>query len=91
MNKDASAKIGGEISFGGIDDSRYTGEFTKVPLSKKGYWQFSFDSMTSNGETFCKGNCEGIADTGTSMIAGMSMWTHSRLCKWVLLLEYVLV
>ena len=37
--------IGGEITFGGIDEKRYEGEFTKVPLSKKGYWQFHFDKV----------------------------------------------
>jgi hypothetical protein len=50
MSKDASADIGGEMTFGGIDDTRYEGDFVKVPLTKKGYWQFEFDALESEGQ-----------------------------------------
>jgi hypothetical protein len=50
MSKDASADIGGEMTFGGIDDTRYEGDFVKVPLTKKGYWQFEFDMLESEGQ-----------------------------------------
>lgn len=63
-------QVGGEITFGGVDSSRYTGDFHKVPLSKKGYWQFSMEGFETQGQEFCQDGCEAIADTGTSLIAG---------------------
>lgn len=39
LNPDPTAKIGGEIVFGGIDWRRFKGDHTYVPLTQKDYWQ----------------------------------------------------
>ena len=71
LSRNAQSKVGGEITFGGIDTSRYTGDITYVPLNSETYWAFVIDDMTIGGKTasVCS-KCQGIADTGTSLIAG---------------------
>ena len=39
LNRDADAKTGGEIVFGGVDPAHFKGNHTYVPVTRKGYWQ----------------------------------------------------
>ncbi|KAH7644301.1 lysosomal aspartic protease-like protein [Dermatophagoides farinae] len=76
LNRDENGKVGGEIIFGGSDPNYYDGNFTYVPLSKIGYWQFNMSSVNIENKDdkivghLCEYGCQAIADTGTSLIGG---------------------
>ncbi len=65
---------GGEMTLGGTDPAHYTGPFTTIPLVSDTYWAFSMTDIMLGGSSLgvCTGpkGCIGIADTGTSLLAG---------------------
>ncbi|KAL3515863.1 hypothetical protein ACH5RR_022765 [Cinchona calisaya] len=72
LNRNQSAKEGGELVFGGVDPNHFKGKHTYVPVTQKGYWQFDMgDFLIGNASTgFCEGGCAAIVDSGTSLLAG---------------------
>lgn len=70
MNRDQNASDGGEIIFGGTDPSKYSGNFSYVPLIKETYWEFHVDGGFVGEFEFCKGGCNSICDTGNPWIQG---------------------
>jgi len=73
LDRNLSDSVGGELTFGGVDSTKYTGSFTYLPITRMGYWQFLMTDVEINGQTFgaCNSSgCAAIADSGTSLIAG---------------------
>lgn len=67
--RDTAGGIAGEILFGGIDSTKYTGNITYHPVSKKGYWQMTMESFSIKGQTSAPSKgFQVISDTGTSFI-----------------------
>ncbi|XP_055470099.1 pepsin A-5 [Psammomys obesus] len=62
---------GSVLMLGGVDPSYYHGDLHWVPVSNPSYWQLSVDSISMSGEVIaCVGGCQGIMDTGTSLLTG---------------------
>ncbi|KAM4702633.1 cathepsin D-like [Rhinophrynus dorsalis] len=71
LNRDPTADVGGELLFGGTDPNYYTGDFHYLNVTRMAYWQIKADEIqVSNQLTLCKGGCQAIVDTGTSLITG---------------------
>ncbi|KAJ1553768.1 hypothetical protein HK405_006952 [Cladochytrium tenue] len=69
----------GEVTFGGADDTRYTGDITWVPLSSETYWQYDISGWTwSVASAQASGSIgsnstgsaapQAISDTGTTLL-----------------------
>jgi hypothetical protein len=59
----------GELVFGGVDKSHYSGDLVNVPLISETYWEVSLDAMTFAGSSVVT-NQKAIIDSGTSLLAG---------------------
>ncbi|EFN65290.1 Lysosomal aspartic protease [Camponotus floridanus] len=64
LNRDPSAELDGEFILGGSDPAHYDGNFTYVPVTHKGFWQFTMDKIEVNNISLCQSSCQAIADTG---------------------------
>jgi len=68
LQSDASEN--GELVFGGIDKSHFTGELVDVPLTSETYWQVSLDKMMYGSDAVVSSSEKAIIDSGTSLFAG---------------------
>lgn len=59
---------GSELTLGGRDTSKFTGAVTKVPVTKKGYWQVKVDGAVANGHKVLGTAGQAAIDTGTTII-----------------------
>ncbi|XP_069879881.1 gastricsin [Dipodomys merriami] len=62
---------GGVIVFGGVDESLYTGEIFWAPVTRELYWQIALEEFFVGDQAsgWCSQGCQGIVDTGTSLLA----------------------
>uniref|UniRef100_A0A8C5LXW7 cathepsin E n=1 Tax=Leptobrachium leishanense TaxID=445787 RepID=A0A8C5LXW7_9ANUR len=68
MSRDPNSSEGGELMFGGIDSSHFSGQLNWSPVTNQGYWQIQLDNIQVAGEVvFCNEGCQAIVDTGTSI------------------------
>jgi len=63
----------GELVFGGIDKSHYTGELVDVPLTSETYWEVSMTALKFGGKDVVTSAQNAIIDSGTSLIAAPGM------------------
>lgn len=66
----------GEITFGGMKESRMDGAITWAPISVDGYWQIKIDDVLVDGKptNLCdaKEGCQAAIDSGSSLLLGPS-------------------
>ncbi|KAG1474725.1 hypothetical protein G6F56_000176 [Rhizopus delemar] len=65
---DQGNESGGEIVFGGIDESRYIGDVVWSPVTRKAYWEVGLDSVIFDGQPLGSDAHSAAIDTGTSLI-----------------------
>lgn len=75
LKRDYTEQNGGEIIFGGVDRSLYTGSVTYTPTLDSRKWLIELDSISIDGipknETkVCFGGCDAVIDSGTSYLVG---------------------
>jgi cathepsin D len=76
LSQNPNDQTGGELVLGGVDSSRYTGDFSYAPLTSDTYWEFAMADIQVGGTSmgFCKkGPCKAICDSGTSLIVGPTL------------------
>jgi hypothetical protein len=59
----------GELTIGGWDESKYTGDLTWVPLSSATYWEIAMDDVSVGGTSYAS-STSAIVDSGTSLLTG---------------------
>lgn len=60
----SSEEDAGEATFGGIDESAYTGKIDYVPVRRRAYWEVEIEKITFGEDTLELENTGGAIDTG---------------------------
>ncbi|XP_068964401.1 gastricsin-like [Petaurus breviceps papuanus] len=70
LSGDENSHNGGEVTFGGVDTSLYTGDIYWTPVTEEAYWQIAINGFSIGGEStgWCSDVCQAMVDTGTSLL-----------------------
>jgi saccharopepsin len=60
----SSEEDGGEATFGGIDNSAYTGKINYVPVRRKAYWEVELEKITFGDDELELESTGAAIDTG---------------------------
>lgn len=62
----------GELTFGGVDPLKFTGDFTYEPLIAATYWEINLKNTVVNGVSYIDSavGAKAIVDSGTSLLTG---------------------
>nr|XP_033774487.1 gastricsin [Geotrypetes seraphini] len=65
-----NSQNGGELVLGGVDPNHYTGQIYWTPVTQQTYWQIGIEGFSVNGQEtgWCRQGCQGVVDTGTSLL-----------------------
>nr|CAG8543274.1 12895_t:CDS:2 [Entrophospora candida] len=66
---DGGDENGGELVFGGVDESHFTGDIHWAPVKRKAYWEVALERVVFGGEDVELENTGAAIDTGTSLMA----------------------
>ncbi|XP_056416645.1 gastricsin-like isoform X1 [Hyla sarda] len=71
----------GEVIFGGVDNSLYSGQILWAPVTQEVYWQIGIQEFAINGQAtgWCSQGCQAIVDTGTSPLTVPQQYMGSLL------------
>jgi len=64
----ASGPPGGELTLGGYDSSKFTGQLQYSPVTTQTYWNIGLDSVSVNGQDIGIQAQDAAIDTGTTLI-----------------------
>ncbi|KAI6035690.1 Asp-domain-containing protein [Pisolithus marmoratus] len=64
----SSEEDGGQATFGGIDESAYSGDITYAPVRRKAYWEVELNKVTLGSEELELNNTGAAIDTSTPLI-----------------------
>ena len=70
MTKDANAELGGVLTFGGVDKTRFVGDIVYHDVILQAYWVISMQNVTLGNTVLVDEPRMAIIDTGTSLITG---------------------
>jgi len=62
-------EAGGELVFGGSDQSHFNGKIHWAPVRRKGYWEVELEKVVFDGEEVTMEDTGAAIDTGTSLLA----------------------